>query len=306
MRIRCFTLYIFGYSYKKLNFRCAKGSKLMKSFKHKHGTPNKIILQEEKYILLSVDRALSSSSNSQIIGRNGEVPLIDFLTRYLPSTLKAVTGHFITPSGKISPQLDIIIVDSRYPFLSENEDKSVLVMLHSVIWTVEVKTNLRSNDIKQTWKNSIEIMNLAKEIEFYGDIEKISSISTNLIAYRCAQKLDTIQDAYEKYGQPLMAGLDLYLMRFPQKEMPKDIEVGGLLHFEPPYEDENETGPIDGYWPCFGASHTPLSDFYYRLVQDCYYTLGNRDFSFNEIGAHFMNYMSWSTMSWDSFYNNSK
>jgi len=278
----------------------------MKTFKHEHGTPNKIILQEEKSILLSVDRALNSSSNSQTIGRNGEVPLIDFLTRYLPPTFKAVSGHFITPSGKISPQLDIIIIDSRYPLLSENDDKSVLVMLHSVLWIVEVKTNLRSNDIKKTWENSISIMNLAQEIEFYGDNKSFSSVSMNLIAYRCAQKLDTIQDAYEKYGQPLISGLDLYIIRFPEKEIPKDIEVGGLLHFEPPFEEdkENEIGTIDGYWPCFGASHTPLSDFYYRLVQNCYYTLGTRDFTFNEIGAHIMDYMSWSTVSWDKIYKN--
>ncbi len=281
-----------------------KGYRYLKKFKHEHGTPNRIILQEEKSILLSVDRALHSTSNSQIIGRNGEVPLIDFLTRYLPPTLKAVTGHFITPSRKISPQLDIIIIDSRYPLLSENEDGSVLVMLHSVIWIIEVKTNLRSNDIKKTWENSIQIMNLSKEIDLYGDVGDFSSVSTNLIAYRCAQKLDTIQTAYEKYGEPLLAGLDLYIMRFPEKETFQDIKFGGLLHFEPPFEDENEIGPADGYWPCFGASYTPLSDFYYRLVQNCYYTLGSRDYSFNEIGEHFMDYMSWSTILWEDIYTN--
>ena len=30
------------------------------------------------------------------------------------------------------------------------------------------------------------------------------------------------------------------------------------------------------------ASHTPLSDIYYALVQNGYYILGDRDFTFNE------------------------
>lgn len=118
-------------------------------FKHNHGTNNEIIEQEEKSILLAVDRALSSSSNSQTIGRNGELPLIDFLNKYLPPTLKAVSGHFLTPNGNISPQIDVMIIDTRYPFLSVNLDGSVLAMLHSVIHTIELKTNLISSDIKK-------------------------------------------------------------------------------------------------------------------------------------------------------------
>lgn len=273
----------------------------MKNFKHEHGTPNKIIQQEEKSILLAVDKALASTSNSQIIGRNGEVPMINFLNRYLPNTLKAVSGHFITPSGKISSQIDIIIVDSRYPLLSQNEDGSVLVMLHSVLWAIEVKTNLKSSDIAKSWKDAINIIQLANEVEFYGEIGNFASINTNLIAYRCGQKLDTIEKAYEKNAKPLLVGLDIYILRFPKNETPDNMEIGGMLHMEPPFEDEEEFGPIDGYWPCFGAQHTPLSDFYYRLIQDCYYTLGKRDFSFSEIGAHLMKYMSWSTVLWDKF-----
>jgi len=41
-------------------------------YKHKHETTNQIIQQEEKAILLTVDRALTSSSNSQTVGKNDE------------------------------------------------------------------------------------------------------------------------------------------------------------------------------------------------------------------------------------------
>src|SRR5689334_15392292 len=96
-----------------------------KNVKHEHGTPNPIIRTEELAMLAIVDRALASSSNSQTIGRNGERPLLDFFNRYLPYTFKAVTGHFVPPSGTLSPQIDIMLLDSRYPLLAVNADGSV-------------------------------------------------------------------------------------------------------------------------------------------------------------------------------------
>lgn len=44
-----------------------------------------------------------------------------------------------------------------------------------------------------------------------------------------------------------------------------------------------------------------LSDLYYRTVQDSYYTLSAKDWSFGDIGAHVMNYMTWATLSWDAY-----
>ena len=273
----------------------------MKSYKHKHGSPNPIIQQEEKAILLSVDRALNSSPNSQTIGRNGELPLLTFLNRYLPPTLKAVSGHFVTPHGELSPQIDIMIVDSRYPLLSENSDGSVLAMLHSIICVIEVKTNLSSKDIKKSWDDSVKIMKLASSIDGYGGHEW-GSISSKVFAYRCSQRLDTIEEAYISAGKPLKASLDISILRFPEKDQPEKVEIGGELHFGPPFEDEKEVGPVDGFWPGLGASYTPLSDFYYHLVQNSYYTLGTRDFSLTDIGEHFMLYMSWATASWKELY----
>ncbi|MCH7499241.1 MAG: hypothetical protein IH886_04425 [Nitrospinae bacterium] len=274
----------------------------MRIYKHKHGTPNPIIQQEEKAILLAVDRALCSSSNSQTIGRNGEVPLLTFLNRYLPPTLKATSGHFITPSGNLSPQLDIMVVDSRYPLLAENSDGSVLAMLHSVAQIIEVKTNLSSKVIKKSWNDSVKIMELATDIDGYGG-GLWGAISTEVMAYRCAQKLDTIENSYFSEGKPNKAALDVYILRFPDKDQPVEQEIGGCLHFEPT-EDEQESGSVDTFLPTFSASYTPLSDFYYRLVQKSYYTLGARDFSLTDLGEHFMLYMSWSTASWDELYKN--
>jgi uncharacterized protein DUF6602 len=60
-----------------------------------------------------VKHALASSPNSQTIGRNGELPFLHFLQRYLPATPRATSGHFVTPSGSISPQIDVIVADAK-------------------------------------------------------------------------------------------------------------------------------------------------------------------------------------------------
>ncbi|MCB0482808.1 MAG: hypothetical protein KDC83_15370 [Flavobacteriales bacterium] len=276
-----------------------------KRIKHKHGTPNPIILQEEKAILLAVDRALASTSNSATVGRNGEIPLLQFLNRYLPQTLRAVSGHFVPPSGILSPQIDVLILDSRYPLLAENADGTVLAMLHSVICAIEVKTRLTTRDIKLAWKNSNKILELASEVENYGNVENWKAIWTDVVAYRCAQRLDTLENKYIEVGEPQKGGLDIYILRFQEKDQPSSIEIGGEFHFEPPSDDEeaNESEMVQGFWPTCRASFTPLSDFYYHLIQNAYYTLGTRDYSFDQIGEHFLHYMSWSTGSWDDLYS---
>jgi len=142
--------------------------KAKRIIKHEHGKPNPIFVSEEQGLLAAVDKALGSTPSSQSIGRSGEIPLRDFLNRYLPYTIRAVTGHFVPPSGRLSPQIDIMILDARYPLLAENADGSVLAMLHSVIKTIEVKTRITTRDISKAWKDAIEIMGLASEIANYS------------------------------------------------------------------------------------------------------------------------------------------
>lgn len=269
---------------------------MQRIIKHNHGTPNPIMLQEEKAILLTVDRALESTTNSQIIGRNGELPLIHFLNRYLPYTMRAVSGHFIPPSGRLSPQIDVLILDARYPLLSENADGTVLAMLHSVLCTIEVKTRLTSRDIEKTWHNSIKIMELASEVEGYGYPDGWGAIWTEMIAYRCSHRIGVLEKQYVKVGEPQKTGLDIYILRFLEKDQPALKEIGGELHFEPLFDDNiNDPKTVQGFLPTCRSSFTPLSDFYYNLVQTAYYTLGAREFSFTDIGSHFIKYMSWST-----------
>src|SRR5690348_16323946 len=114
-----------------------------RNIKHEHGTPNPIMQAEEEGMLAIVDRATAGSGNSQIIGRNGELPSLQFLNRHLPYLFRAHTGHFVAPDGALSPQIDVLLVDARYPLIAQQLDGSVIAMMHSVIGVIEVKTRVR-------------------------------------------------------------------------------------------------------------------------------------------------------------------
>lgn len=267
----------------------------MKKYKHNHGSPNPIMAQEEIAILACVDRALASSNNSQTIGRNGELPFISFLQRYLPPTLRAVSGHFITPDGDLSPQLDVIVIDARYPLLSENNDGSALVMLHSVVHLYELKTNLTARDIKKSIENSQKITLLTQQVKEFSPGEW-GAPQVTLLAYRTEQRLRSLENVFFRHSMPVLAEMDGVILRFHSQDAVVYGGMGGMLHLEPPFENEVWPGQrSDGYLPTMMPSHTPLSDIYYRLVQDAYYTLGERNYSFIDIGAHFNEYMSWAT-----------
>ncbi len=275
----------------------------IKNIKHKHGTPNHILIKEEDLMIAQIEKTLNSTSNPQIIGRNGEIPLLKFFKRYLPFTLRAETGHFLAPSGTLSPQLDIIILDSRYPLLAENEDGSVLAMLHSVISVIEVKTNITSNDMKKMWDDSKKVMLLASEIPSYGQAGQWGAIMSYGFAYKCANKLNTLEDKYIQFACPKITSLDIYLLRLHPSDQVQSKNIGAVLHFEPiDEEDEDYEDSLDGYIPTCRACYNPLSDLYYEIIQNSYYTLGSRDISFSEIGAHVMDYLSWSTCSWDDYF----
>lgn len=265
----------------------------MQNIKHIHGTPNEIIQTEEETMLALIDRAIASKSNSQTIGRSGEIPLMSFLDRHLPNTLSVKSGNFVTPNGDLSPQIDILVLDSRYPLLSENSDGSVLAMLHSVISCIEIKTNIKNKDLQGVWKNSKAVRLLANEV--FNDPRGFGGVDYMCFSYRCGQRLDSFSDKYFEIFSDIEGYTDLYLLRLPEKDLIESKRSGALFHMEPVIKDEEAPEEIE-YLPMLIPEHTPLSDFYYSLVQNSYYNLDYRNFGVGEIGKHFMDYMSWSTV----------
>jgi len=243
--------------------------------------------EEAQALLLAVDRALASGGNSQSIGRSGEIPLRDFLNRYLPYTLRAETGHFVTPQGNLSPQIDIMILDARYPLLSRNADGSILAMLHAVITTIEVKSNISTKDLSKVWKDSEYIEAIAREAyPSFG----WQSVACCAFAYRSRNRLRTLSQRFFETGAKSKGYLDLYLMILPEKDQGSSMGAGAYLHFEAgPHPEHANTEVLT---PMLVPMHTVLSDFYYRIIQDSYYTLSSRGQDFNSIGQQIMDYLS--------------
>lgn len=265
----------------------------MENIKHIHGTPNAIIQTEEETILALIDRAIASKSNSQTIGRSGEIPLMSFLDRHLPSTLSVKSGKFVTPNGDLSPQIDILVLDSRYPLLSEHSDGSVLAMLHSVISCMEIKTNIKNKDLQSIWENSKTIRLLAHDV--FNNPKGFGGLDYVCFSYRCGQRLHSFADNYFELFSDIEGYTDLYLLRLPEKDQSETKTSGALFHLEPDAQSEATSDELK-YIPMLIPEHTPLSDFYYSLVQNSYYCLDHRNFGMGDIGQHFMDYMSWSTV----------
>jgi hypothetical protein len=257
---------------------------------HQFGTPNRIINTEEDAILATVDRAMQATPNAQVIGRNGELPLLNFFKRYLPYTLRAETGFFVTPRGELSPQTDLLILDARYPLLAENDDHSVRAMLHSVMWTVETKTTFRSRDFAGMWAKAGRVMQLAEQIKGYGLASEPVSIRTSAFAYRAAQSADATIRAFTKAAEPEHASLHAYVMRLREDDgKRRGVELEFDTNF--PRGSKNQLP----WYPVRRFTHTPLSDLYYDVVQWSYFILEHRDFSFGDIGQQMSEYMSWAT-----------
>lgn len=252
--------------------------------KQTHGNVNPILHQEEIGLLAALEKAQQSTSNSQILGRNGEKGITDFLNRHLPSSFRTMSGHFVTPGGTLSPETDVLVLDARYPLLAKNEDGSVVAMLHSVLATIEVKLSLTKSEIQKIRTNSRTVSVLNDEV--FTNSRKWGRLSQTAFAYSTRIKLDTLSKHFFSEFSEGDPATDLSLLRVHDSDhVDGEGSLGAYLWLE------------DGNLPYVQTSLAPLSDLYYRLVQDAYYALSGRDFDFGEIGQHMNEYMSWGTYS---------
>ncbi|MHB1301033.1 MAG: DUF6602 domain-containing protein [Burkholderiales bacterium] len=241
--------------------------------RQRHGHINPIFAHEETRMLAAVDKAHSSSSNSQILGKNGEAALCSLLNRYLPISFRAVAGHFVTPSGKLSPELDVIVMDARYPLLAENEDGSVLAMLHSVISTIEVKRTLVKKEVLKIRKSASLVAALQTEV--FPALGEWGGVIQLVFAYRAGITLDTVANHYFDGYTPNEPSSFIHILRAHDRDQVTDEgPLGAHVWLEA------------GETPAVSTTLAPLSDFYYQLIQDGFYTLNARDFDYGDLGEH--------------------
>jgi len=188
----------------------------------------------------------------------------------------------VTPSGQLSPELDVILMDARYPLLSQNEDGSVVAMLHSVIATIEVKLALVKKEILKIRKSGKAVSDLQRET--FPQVGTWGGVMQFAVAYRSGIMLATVEKHYfDGWSEDDPCG-DINILRVHQRDQDGDEgPLGAHVWLE------------GGDLPSISTTLAPLSDFYYELVQGSFYTLAHRGFEFTHVGQHMMEYMAWGT-----------
>ncbi|MCK5043554.1 hypothetical protein KAR52_00950 [Candidatus Pacearchaeota archaeon] len=258
----------------------------MKAYKkHLPGETNFLTLEEENEILSALRKAHLSSSNPAIYGQNGEIPLRNYLKKHLPPMFRVETGHFITKEGILSPQIDIIIMDNRFPIINENEDGSALIPGDSVICCISIKSNTDKKEL-------IEIVESAKKIrELTNQIFKPNSWEDCMLLGFChtaSLSFNTVCKHYFESSKQNNPHIDVTVMR--KKENEKELRTGYYLHWEPGFKKDRQ------YIPIAIDTNSPLSDFFFQLLQNCYYTLSERKISLVNLGILTMNYFTFGTI----------
>lgn len=228
-------------------------------------------------------------------GHHGELLLLNFLNKYLPASLKAVTGYFITPSENLSPQIDILIVDPRYPFLSFNLDGTILAPLHSVLQTIEVKTSLTGRSIQKLRELNEKVVILSLEL---FDAYEWESVRPSGFGFRSNVRFPALHRHFfdAKPGVPLLSHLDVLRLHERDVETGCDF-LGAFLWHEGGWPESSSDRKEMRFKNATIKTKSPLSDFYFRLVQDSLYTLSRRNYSLNDIGRHMCEYMTYGTAS---------
>jgi hypothetical protein len=191
-----------------------------------------------------------------------------------------------------------MIVDARYPLLAQNLDGSAVVMLHSLLCAIEVKTTLTIPELQSTWRKTHKCRELEDQLV---TPEETFFVQYHLFAYRTILRLETLESRYSVLPKPGIIGLDVTVLRLAEKDQLPESTIGVELHFEPPFPEDLEDGRTE-YDPTCRASYTPLSDLYYAIVQTSYCSPFWRDYSYGNIGAHFNDYMTWTTCHWDTYH----
>ena len=93
-------------------------------------------------------------------GDQGEEKWRDLLSGWLPRTYEVVTkGRIISQDGRVSPQVDVLVLKSIYPKQLIDEGQKIFLAA-GVAAAFECKTTLKAEHIERAVKTCVEIKNL--------------------------------------------------------------------------------------------------------------------------------------------------
>ncbi len=93
-------------------------------------------------------RAAATMKHSGVKGQIREIVIRDLLRPLLPADVGIGTGEIISSTGETSPQQDVVIFDRAILPPITFEQSLGLFPIESVLYAIEVKSNLRVKDLK--------------------------------------------------------------------------------------------------------------------------------------------------------------
>lgn len=156
-----------------------------------------------KIIQTNIDKILTQSedisglSHNPSIGSVRESYLIEFFKTLIPDTVSIKSGFITDATGKISPQLDFIVVkNSSIPFF-EMKDGISVIPIESVLLIAEIKSLLTTKDLEQI-QNQVSLIT---SMNLTGEAGSENFIVPNIIlAYDTNINSDTLAKWIETNG----------------------------------------------------------------------------------------------------------
>lgn len=231
--------------------------------------------------------ALADGGNGAAVGGDGELLVTDFLNRYLPPQLRAQKGHYRKTDGTLSREIDVMVLDSRFPILNETRGGIVHALQHAVLCVVEVKRTLGGREVAAIRKDVLALESDHAQPSRWtsaGWGGRWRPPAALALAYRSDGTLETL--AGHMFRQPA-AWCDVFVLRHGHGCGGAPPGVGALIRVE---------GTPDDYTGMTCRTVHPLSDFYYMLVQQAFEALADRAIPDNAVGRVINAYYSWGTL----------
>ncbi len=229
--------------------------------------------------------AQSEGGNNSSIGQHGEVLVLNFLDKYLPSQFVARKGHYRKIDGSLSREIDVMILDSRFPVLNETETGVVHAVQHALVAAVEIKRTLGQAELDSIRGDALALAADICQMPVLADeAVKWSTPACMALAFRSSLRLDTLARHYFT-SQPTWC--DVYILEhgFDCRNVLKN--VGAFLHTE---------GDGDGAQGMSARIENPLSDFYYMLLERCYAVAAERNIRDTSLRDIVSSYYNWSNV----------
>jgi hypothetical protein len=96
------------------------------------------------------------------------------LRSVLPQTAHVGSGKVIDAAGNYSKQIDIIVYDSRVPFM-RTEGGGGLYFVEGVLACVEVKSRLTGKALAESLDNCLSVMNLCPRLTNFEDLNEFAN-----------------------------------------------------------------------------------------------------------------------------------